>query len=205
MTDYSGEFFPLSDSASTDYSNILYQPTSVSFTSSDTTNAGGSDIWSSYSAFSSFTPTDNKVNSTPQTVTAGSFLSDTKSALSDVLSMGKDVVTMKTSIDSLKLQNTIANLNADVARNQAQTQATIANANLGIASDKMQVALTQAQTQLGIAQAQSQATLAAVKSNPLSSQFVTGSGILGNLSADGKISLIIGAISIYLMLKHHGA
>lgn len=157
--------------------------------------------WSSGGMVSNF----QAVDSTPQVPSAGTFTSDSKNAFSSITGMAKDFLGMKTQYDQLQLQNRSLNLQADVLNKQYSTQASIASSSLGIANDKMQTAQIQANMQLGIAQAQSEATLAAVRSNPLASQFATGSGVLGNLSADGKISLFIGLATIWLMVRHkHG-
>lgn len=135
------------------------------------------------------------------TLTAGQAWSNVKDAWGGALSLGSDIIKMKTSADSMKLQNQSANLQYGIASMNNQTQAAIANANLQIAQDKVQQAQVQSDMQLGIARYQSQATLAAVQANPLSSQLVTGKGLLGNLTADGKISLMIGLFSIWLMMR----
>lgn len=157
--------------------------------------------WNSGGLVSNF----QAVDSTPQVPSAGTFTSDSKNAFSSITGMAKDFLGMKTQYDQLQLQNRSLNLQADLMNKQYSTQASIASSNLAIADDKMKTAALQSETSLGIAQAQSAATLAAVRTNPLASQFATGSGILGNLSADGKISLLIGLATIWLMVRHkHG-
>lgn len=150
-------------------------------------------------------PSSPTVNTNPQTLTAGTFMNDLTGGFNSVAGLAKDVMAMKTTTDSLKLQNNSANLQYRIADLNANTQAQIAAANLAIASDKMQTAEVQANTSLGIARLQSQATLQAVQQNPLASQFVTGKGLLGNLSADGKVSLLIGLVTVWLMVRRkHG-
>lgn len=145
------------------------------------------------------------VDSTPNAapVTLSSTMDNLTGAFKSVAGAATDVLAMKTGVDQLKLQNSNLNLQNSLAGTNLQTQGILSNASMQIAMDNAKLAETMANTKLAIAQAQSNATIAAVQANPLSSQFVTGHGILGNLSADGKMGLLIGLASIYLMLKMH--